>query len=581
MDKKLEKYNSKRNFEKTEEPQGKGGESRRNSKSVAKDRQPPLVYVVQHHLARRDHYDFRLEWKGALLSWAVPKGPSYNPLDKRLAVMVEEHPFDYKDFEGLIPKGEYGGGTVMLWDEGFWEPLIDVDKGLFEGSLKFILKGERLKGKWALVRLKSKEEEKDSNWLLIKEKDQYAKPEEGISQFTESVRTARTMEEIENNFVVKPAKKAKQKNTSAQKENARINNDAEKGESLAREEEREKSSQNLKSAKKADAETKSDESKKAAANPFQNTDIMLAKLVAKPPKGEQWLFELKYDGYRILSYIEQGSARLMTRNGKDYSQKFAEVASSLKEVFQMRPAVLDGEIVVTDSGGKTDFQALQNYIKKPQGKRLSYVIFDILALDGEDLRQKPLTERKIILEKLLLNAPQSLTYSKHIAGEGEKCISSACKLEMEGVVGKLSSSRYVGGRNGDWVKIKCDNRQEFVIGGYTLTDKKNEGVSALLLGFYKEGELIYCGRTGTGIARETSLELESKFEKIVKKNPPFINPPSQRNSEKVTWLTPHYVAEIKYAEMTQEGLLRQASFKGLRIDKSAFEVKLEKAENKT
>ncbi|MCY1713663.1 DNA ligase D [Caproiciproducens galactitolivorans] len=510
MTAKLNEYNQKRNFERTGEPEGETA-----------NHEEQLRFVVQHHLARKDHYDFRLEWDGALLSWAVPKGPSYNTRDKRLAVQVEEHPLEYRNFEGTIPKGEYGGGVVMLWDEGYWEPYADVEEGLRQGSLKFVLKGKRLKGKWALVRMKAKAGETKDNWLLLKEKDEYAQTTDGISEFITSIRTGRTMEEIE------------------------------KG-----------------------------EDEKITRNPFSKADVQLAKLVNTVPEGDDWLYELKYDGYRILAYLEGSSARLITRNGSDYTNRFQSVASSLLDWAAGRAMVLDGEMVVTDASGKTDFQALQNYIKNPTGKNLTYIVFDLLALDGGDLRERRLSKRKETLEALMKNAPKNLCYSQHVSGNGKESFAAACKAGLEGIVGKKADSVYSGTRNGDWVKLKCGKRQEFVIGGYTLSDKKTSGVSSLLLGVYEGDELIYAGRAGTGLSGRAVKELEVEFESRKRTEPPFKLAPKPRSNEKITWLEPELVAEIQFAEWTEEDLLRHASFKGLRTDKNPRDIKREKADDK-
>ncbi|TGE39196.1 DNA ligase D [Desulfosporosinus fructosivorans] len=508
MTEKLNEYNQKRNFARTMEPVG-----------ITEVVQEGLKFVVQHHLARRDHYDFRLEWEGALLSWAVPKGPSYNTRDKRLAIRVEEHPLEYRNFEGTIPQGEYGGGVVMLWDEGYWEPSGDVDEGLRAGMLKFVLQGGRLKGKWALVRLKRKAGETQDNWLLLKEKDEYAKTAEGISELTTSIRTGRTMMEIEEG-----------------------------------------------------------EEEKITKNPFSSTDVQLAKLVNTVPEGENWLYELKYDGYRILAYIEGDSVRLITRNGHDYTTRFQDVASSLAEWAEGRAMILDGEMAITDPAGKTDFQALQNYLKNPQAGNLTYILFDLLALDGADLRGHRLIDRKETLEALLKDAPENLHYSRHVRGNGKESFRAACEAGLEGIVGKKADSVYSGARNGDWIKLKCDQRQEFVIGGYTLSDKKTSGVSSLLLGIYAGGELVYAGRAGTGLSESDMEELEGKFAGLKRRESPFQLAPKPRSKEKITWLEPELVAEIKFAEWTADHRLRQASFKGLRTDKNPKDIKKEKAD---
>jgi len=506
---KLLEYNEKRDFSNTEEPIGREEETGHQ-----------LRFVVQHHIARNDHYDLRLEWEGTLLSWAVPKGPSYNSRDKRLAVQVEDHPLEYRNFEGTIPKGEYGGGTVMIWDEGVWEPFGSVNDGLSEGSLKFALRGRRLKGNWALVRMKPRAGDTRNNWLLIKERDEFVKQDSGISDFNTSVRTGRSMAEIEAG------------------QEARV-----------------------------------------SRNPFDRADAQLAKLVTEIPEGNDWLYELKYDGYRILAFVEGNSVRLVTRNSNDYTDRFGAICPSLLDLAAGRAMVLDGEMTVADESGKSDFQALQSYMKNPGSHALSYIIFDILALEGEDLRTKPLTERKAILQSLMQDAPKSLHYSRHVEGNGGECFKAACELGMEGIIGKKMGSIYSGTRNGDWIKLKCDKRQEFVIGGFTLSDKKVSGVSSLLLGLYDGSDLIYVGRAGTGFSKSAVEELETNSVGLIRSDSPFLSAPKARSNEKITWLEPKLIAEVKFAEWTNENLLRQASYKGLRTDKEPGDVKMEKTKH--
>lgn len=511
MTAKLSEYNQKRNFEKTYEPEGKTEESEEG-----------LRFVIQHHMARRDHYDLRLEWEGTLLSWAVPKGPSYDTHDKRLAVQVEDHPLEYRNFEGTIPKGEYGGGVVMLWDEGCWEPHGNVEEGLSEGVLKFVLKGRRLKGKWALVRLKGKETETKKNWLLLKEKDEYTKTVYGISEYTTSIRTGRTMAEIEGG-----------------------------------------------------------QDEKIMRNPFNSVSVQLAKLVKMVPEGEDWIYELKYDGYRIMAFVEGNSIRLITRNGNDYTKRFYDIASVLIDWAAGRAMVLDGEIAITDVSGKTDFHALQNYMKNSKAQSLDYIVFDLLALDGVDLRENSLIDRKEKLEALMKDAPKSLHYSRYVRGKGKESFAAACEANMEGIVGKKADSIYSGTRNGDWIKLKCDKRQEFVIGGYSLSDKRTRGVSSLLLGVYEGEELVYAGRVGTGISEADMKVLENKFVNLSRLETPFKLAPKTKTKEKITWLEPELVAEIKFVEWTKDNLLRQASFKGIRTDKNPKDVRKEKADGET
>ncbi len=509
MTEKLSEYKHKRNFDITLEPEGNAIDSEEN-----------LRFVIQHHMASRNHYDLRLEWGGVLLSWAIPKGPSYDTRDKRLAVRVESHPLAYRNFEGTIPKGEYGGGVVMIWDEGFWEPKGNVEEGLVKGELKFVLKGIRLKGKWALIRWKAKSDDTKDNWLLLKEKDEYVKSADIISEFTTSIRSGRSMAEIE------------------------------KG-----------------------------EDEKIIRNPFNTVDMQLAKLVNTVPEGEDWLYELKYDGFRIMAFVEGNLVRLITRNGNDYINRFHEIALSLIDWSAGRAIILDGEIAVTDAFGKTDFHALQNHMKNPESQKLTYIVFDILALDGTDLRGRPLIERKEMLESLMKDAPKNLYYSRYVRGNGKEGFAAACEANLEGIIGKKADSIYSGTRNGDWIKLKCDKRQEFVIGGYSLTDKKTRGVSSLLLGVYEDGELIYTGRAGTGMSESDMKMLEEKFENLKRIESPFKLVPKPRPKETVTWLEPELIAEIKFAEWTKDKQLRQASFKGIRTDKDPKEIKREKTED--
>lgn len=506
---KLSEYHRKRDFERTLEPEG-------DAAPAAED--GPLRFVVHRHWASREHYDLRLEWDGVLLSWAVPKGPSYDPHDKRLAVHVEDHPLDYRTFEGAIPKGEYGGGEVMLWDEGTWEPLGDVDAALRDGELKFALHGRRLKGDWVLVRLKPRPKEHGENWLLIKEHDGLERDVAGIEGLDTSVSTGRTRAQIAEG-----------------------------------------------------------DDEQLARNPFDQVDVELAKLVNVPPARGTWLYEVKYDGYRIVAFIEAGEARLATRNGNDYTARFPAVASALADLAGSRAMVLDGELVVTDESGRSDFQALQSFLKHPAGKHPSYVAFDLLALDGEDLRPRSLAERKKLLASLLAGAPPEVRYSEHVEGRGQESFEAACKLGLEGVVGKRTDSPYRGARTGDWIKLKCDHRQEFVVGGFTRTAKKPGGVSALLLGAYEGGALAYVGRVGSGIGEDDARELLARFEGLERACAPFANPPKARSGEESFWLEPELVAEVKFAEWTDDGQLRHPSYLGLRIDKDPHDVRREDA----
>ncbi len=493
----LEKYKEKRDFSKTAEPEGKSRKKARKQK----------IFVVQYHEARAKHYDFRLEHNGVLLSWAVPKGPSMNPADKRLAVHVEDHPLDYASFEGVIPKGEYGAGSVIIWDKGTFVALESFNQGLKKGSLKFELFGERLKGKWALVRLKD-----EKNWLLIKDRDEHAKS--SSSSRPSSVVSGMTSKQL------------------------------------------------------VEAKSK---------NPTGKFQPQLAKLESEIPKGKQWAFEIKYDGFRIMAFIEQNSVKLLSRNFKDYSQNFPEVKAALEKLANGRAMILDGEMIVPDESGRSDFGLLQTHIKTGSGSAV-YVVFDLLALDGKDLRLLPLKDRKAQLEKLLKKASLQISYSQHVQGNGEKCFEAAQKLGLEGVVAKKLDSLYSGSRNGDWVKIKCRKRQEFVIGGFSLSTKKPGQIASLMLGAYQNGKLIFYGRAGSGITEDFSKHLLNLFKKLKCKTSPFFDALKLASKEQVVWVKPKLVAEIEFAELTQDNLLRQASFKGLREDKGAGDVELKQPE---
>ena len=464
----LKEYRKKRNFKSTNEPKGKVEKGKEHK------------FVVQYHEARSKHYDFRLEYDGVLISWAIPKGLSTNPKDKRLAVHVEDHPIDYINFEGIIPKGNYGAGTVEIFDKGTYTPLKDFEKGLKKGHIKIFLNGNKLKGEYSLIKFK------DNNWFIIKIKDKFA----GI------------------------------------------------------------------------------EKKKSKKIPFEKAPVQLATLTEGVPKGKEWLFEIKYDGYRIVSYVENGKVKMLSRNNVDYTKKLKVIAQNLKKI-DKNSFVVDGEVVSFDKNGKTDFGLLQESIKK-DGLNLYYCVFDLLSLNGEDLRNLPLIERKEKLERLLFKSERNLIYSSHVEN-GKEAFDFAKMNNLEGVIAKKKYSVYAGKRTEDWLKIKCYYRQEFVIAGYTTSDK-NTVLSALLLGYYKNKKLVYAGKVGSGFDDEDKRELVKAFQSAIAKDCPFGDKLKLNN---VVWLKLKFVAEIQFAEFTKDNLLRHPSFVGLRSDKKAKDVVLE------
>ncbi|WP_145205976.1 DNA ligase D [Sphingobium sp. B2] len=529
MDDSLALYRAKRDFTRTKEPSGASLATVGNG------------FVVQKHAASRLHYDFRLELNGVLLSWAVTRGPSANPDDKRLAVRTEDHPLDYARFEGTIPKGEYGGGTVMLWDNGTWEPVAGKDprKTLPQGHLHFILHGRRMKGEWILFRLKPRGKEKGENWILRKVSDVFAGGSDDlVGTHLTSVDTGRTMEEI---AAGKPVPKRKSPRGSTAKPAA---------------------------APVAARATKAGGRGKGTLPPFQ--PVQLATLVDHVPAGDRWVHELKYDGYRILLAVGGGDGRAYTRSGLDWSDRFAGILADAVTL-RARSALIDGEAVVILPDGRTSFQALQTALKSDPGK-IDYMAFDLLGLDGEDLSGRPLLERKEKLAKLIGEGRGHIRYSDHIVGKGEQLFDSFCGAGLEGVISKRIDARYTGSRSGSWVKTKCIRRQEFVIVGWTPSDKQR-GFRALLLGVHEKGKLRYAGKVGTGFSAEEVERLMALMTPLAQKAPTLDAPRAAVRG--ATWIKPRLVAEIAYIEFTKEGVLRHSSYLGLREDKKPEAVVLE------
>lgn len=538
----LNEYKRKRKFELTPEPEGKVKKSRAGH-----------LYIIQKHAASRLHYDFRLELDGVLKSWAVPKGPSLNPADKRLAVEVEDHPVSYGSFEGIIPERNYGGGTVMLWDRGTWDAIKDPRKGLREGRLEFNLHGEKLKGEWALVRMAPRPGEDKNNWLLIKMKDEYS--ERGgksvVDEYPLSAASGRTMKEI------------------AAAEGKVWKSDKPKG-----------SRSSPTKVKSSDPMPDNDLPDPAALTGARKSKLPaeikpeLATLVDSPPSGESWLHEVKFDGYRLISVLDGGKVRILTRNGKDWTAKFGGIAGALGTL-PVKNAVFDGEAVVLNNDGISDFQALQNALKESRKIPLQYFVFDLLYYDGFDLMRAALIDRKVLLKKILGSSAKSgvLHYSDHIVGNSDAVFENACKISLEGIVSKRAAAPYVPRRTRDWLKIKCHKRQEFVIGGYKLSTKASRaGFGSLLLGYYDDGALVYCGGVGTGFDSKSLKSIRKQLDTITQKNSPFKNPPAGADARGARWVRPGLVAEVEFTEWTDDNLLRHPSFKGLREDKPASEI---------
>lgn len=521
----LKKYQQKRNFTQTPEPKGKVAASKKKLK---------LSYLIQKHAASHLHYDFRLELNGVLLSWAVPKGPCLDPDVKRLAMHVEDHPLEYGKFEGIIPKGQYGGGTVMLWDTGVWVPKDDnVMQAYKKGDLKFSLVGKRLQGDWKLIRIN----QDDKTWLLIKAKDEYSKKlneQDILADEKTSVTTNRTMEEIATNFKKIWSGKAKEKNQSAA----------------------EKINLTLPVSK------------------FPTKILpQLATLVDKPPEGNNWLHEMKLDGCRILAFKKNSQIQLMTRNGNGWTEKFKSIATAVKNL-AIKNVVLDGEIVILNENQKSDFQALQNSLKDGDDTRFIYYVFDILYADKYNLMELSLLERKEVLHNVIGDISDVIRYSDHIVGSGEKILSKACELSLEGIVSKNATSTYVEGRTKSWLKIKCIKRQEFVVGGFTKPKNARPHFGSLLIGTYdKEGELVYNGHVGTGFTMQSLAMLHELFTRYHTDINPFnTKPPKMKD---ITWVKPKIIVEVEFTEWTTDNILRHPSFKGIRTDKKPKIVKKE------
>jgi bifunctional non-homologous end joining protein LigD len=549
----LATYNRKRDFAKTAEPAGKVG---------ARAPTGALPFMVQKHDATRLHYDFRLELDGTLKSWAVTRGPSLDPADKRLSVRTEDHPLSYATFEGTIPKGQYGGGTVMLWDRGYWIPHPDKDprKTLEEGHLHFTLEGERMKGEWVMFRLKARPGDRTENWILKKVDDEHAGSSTGLTEkYLTSIKTGRTMQEIA------AAKKAKELASWKKGPPRHGEGDRAKrgGEGAVR--------GSGPPPPRARGARSPSPSRGGSLPAFR--EPQKATLVDHVPAGAGWLHEIKYDGYRCLLAIGGGKAVVYTRSGLDWSDKFPEIVEAAREL-EVGSALLDGEIVALDDKGNTGFSALQQAISEG-GRGLTLFLFDALEIDGEDLTGLPNVERKGRLASLVGEGkPPFILYAEHVLGQGEKLFGAVCDAGQEGIISKKAEAPYRSARTKTWLKVKCTKRQEFVIIGWTPSTTSTRSLRSLLLAVYEEGKLRYTGKVGTGFSVKTEEELLAKLRKLEAKTAPAPVPrPEARGAH---WVKPKLVAEIAFAQFTAEGVVRHASFLGLRGDKPAEAVVEEK-----
>ncbi len=527
----LKTYHGKRRFGVTAEPKGAVG------------RKQGHAFVMQKHDATRLHYDLRLELDGVMKSWAVTRGPSLLSGEKRLAVQVEDHPIDYNKFEGTIPKGEYGGGTVMLWDRGTWTPEYDAHKGLKKGHLAFELDGERLRGGWHLVRMRRRPGEKRDNWLLIKQQDdaaRKARDKDILEEQQLSVTSGRSMDEIAQGVRKAAAKpKAARKNST-------------------------------KKTPKRKAK-----SKRAGSAPLPDfVPPSLATLADKAPEDGNWIHEIKFDGYRIQARLDDGKVKLLTRKGLDWTRKFPTIAAAIAKL-PAQAALIDGELVVNDDRGVSSFSLLQQALTAGSDATMAYYVFDILHLDGDDLRPLPLPTRKAAVAQLLARAPKQgpLHLSESIDESGPLLIKHACKLGLEGIISKRANAAYHSGRGHDWLKVKCSDRQEFIVAGFAPSANDKHSVGALVLGVFDDGKLRYAGRTGTGFTHRSARELYRKFKPLIVGQSAFdIVPKEERGIRTPIWVAPKMVAEVDFHGWTHGNVVRHSSFQGLREDKPAKDV---------
>jgi bifunctional non-homologous end joining protein LigD len=569
----LQTYRTKRRFNVTPEPRGKHSRAKGHA------------FVIQKHAATRLHYDLRLELDGVMKSWAVTRGPSLVPGEKRLAVQVEDHPIEYNKFEGTIPKGQYGGGTVMIWDYGTWEPIGDPHKGLAKGHLDFRLEGKKLHGEWHLVRMHRRPGETRDNWLLIKAEDEAARSKRDPDILEEeplSAATGRNMEQIAGgNGAVWHSNKSVKENAARLGKTRKSVAKAPKKEastkavSAVRTVKRERKTK--RPAKASNRKSKKESEPVAGARPAPMPDFIppcLALLSDSAPEGAEWVHEIKFDGYRIQAHIDHGEVKLLTRKALDWTQKFATIAEALGD-FPAGQAILDGEIVSESGDGISSFSQLQQDLKEGRSNRLTYYAFDLLYLDGNDLMPAPLIERKQALARLLARMPRNgrIKLSEHFAESGGLLLKHACRMSLEGIISKRSTAPYRPGRGGDWIKTKCSDRQEFVVAGYAPSTVDPRAIGALLLGYYEKGRLRYAGRTGTGFSHKIARDLWKQLQPLVTAKSPFDPPPKEETKARnARWVEPRMVVEVDFHGWTHGDRVRQASFQGVREDKSPKEV---------
>jgi bifunctional non-homologous end joining protein LigD len=563
----LQTYRDKRRFGITPEPRGK------------KARAKGHAFVIQKHAARRLHYDLRLELDGVMKSWAVTRGPSLLPGDKRLAVHVEDHPIEYNAFEGTIPKGQYGGGTVMIWDQGEWFPEGDVHKAYKKGHLEFRLTGDKLRGRWHLVRMRKRPGERQDPWLLIKAADEDARTEKDPDILEEkplSAVTGRSIEEIADG---KPVRKKSARASTPAKAVWNSNRKPAAAKTAARPRERKprtaaKKTRAAKGRGRRSANS-SDGLEIPGARPASLPDFVppcLTLLSDAAPDDPSWIHEIKFDGYRIQARLADGEVKLKTRRNLDWTDKFQSIAAALATLPEQQ-ALIDGEIVVEDANGHSSFSALQEELKAG-GDNFAFYAFDLLHRDGNDLTRAPLIARKELLQDVLADVPAGgrVRFSEHFEIEGSRLLEHACGLQLEGIISKLREAPYRSGRQGDWLKIKCSEEQEFVVVGYALSTADQRAIGALILGYYEDGELVYAGRVGTGFTRKTARELWQKLQPLRTNKPPLKSLPEEERGRQPEWVEPRMVVEIAARGWTHGMRLRHPSFKGVREDKLATEV---------